>query len=43
MAFDELGMEKWGGETIAYKEYFKDINVELKKFYFEPSASYFIK
>ncbi len=43
VAFDELGMEKWVGETIAYKEYFKDIDVELKKFYFEPSASYFIK
>tara|TARA_B100001057_G_C22782096_1_gene924079 strand:+ start:95 stop:844 length:750 start_codon:yes stop_codon:yes gene_type:complete len=43
VAFDELGMEKWGGETLAYKEYFKKSNIELKKFYFEPSASYFIK
>ena len=43
IAFDELGMEKWSGETIAFKEYFKNNNIELKKFYFEPSASYFIK
>ena len=42
IAFDELGMEKWAGETIAFKEYFKD-TVKLKKFDFEPSASYFIK
>lgn len=42
VAFDEIGMEKWAGETLAFKEYFKD-NVKLKKFDFEPSASYFIK
>lgn len=42
IAFDELGMEKWGGETLAFKKFFKN-NVKLKKFDFEPSASYFIK
>jgi hypothetical protein len=42
IAFDELGMEKWAGETIAFKKYFGD-KVKLKKFDFEPSASYFFK
>lgn len=42
IAFDEIGMEKWAGETLAFKKYFKN-NVKLKKFSFEPSASYFIK
>ena len=23
IAFDELGMEKWKGETVAFKEFFK--------------------
>ena len=43
IAFDELGMEKWKGETVAFKEFFKSKKAELKRFYFEPSASYLIK
>lgn len=43
IAFDELGMEKWRGETIAFKEFFKNKKLKINKFYFEPSASYIIK
>ena len=43
VAFDEIAMEKWKGETIAFKEYFGKNFPRLKRFYFEPSASYFIK
>jgi len=43
VAFDEIAMEKWKGETIAFKEYFGKNFPKLKRFYFEPSASYFIK
>tara|TARA_B100001939_G_scaffold270248_1_gene237907 strand:- start:397 stop:1146 length:750 start_codon:yes stop_codon:yes gene_type:complete len=43
VAFDEISMEKWKGETLAFKEYFKKNLPNLKRFYFEPSASYFIK
>tara|TARA_Y100000816_G_C26088760_1_gene574984 strand:+ start:585 stop:1337 length:753 start_codon:yes stop_codon:yes gene_type:complete len=43
IAFDELGMEKWKGETVAFKEFFKNKKLKINKFYFEPSASYIIK
>ena len=35
-------MEKWKGESIAFKEFFKN-KLKINKFYFEPSASYVIK
>ena len=43
VAFSEAGTEKWVGETIALKEFFGDMNIELKKFSFDPFQSYFIK
>ena len=43
IAFDELGMEKWKGESIAFKEFFSNKKLKINKFYFEPSASYVIK
>ena len=43
IAFDELGMEKWKGEFIAFKEFFSKNKLKINKFYFEPSASYVIK
>ena len=43
VAFSELGLEKWVGETIAFKEFFKDKKVKLKKFEYDPYQSYFIK
>lgn len=43
IAFDELGMEKWKGESIAFKEFFSKNKLKINKFYFEPSASYVIK
>lgn len=43
IAFDELGTEKWVGETIAYKKFFKQKNLMLRKFEFEPWISYLIK
>ena len=43
VVFDEIGNEKFVGETLAFKEFFKNKSVELKKFEFEPWISYFIK
>tara|TARA_B100001093_G_C26633412_1_gene929909 strand:- start:173 stop:922 length:750 start_codon:yes stop_codon:yes gene_type:complete len=43
VAFDEIGMEKWKGETLAFKEFFGKNFPKLQRFYFEPSASYFVK
>tara|TARA_B100000965_G_C19536300_1_gene733521 strand:- start:616 stop:1353 length:738 start_codon:yes stop_codon:yes gene_type:complete len=43
IVFDEIGNERWVGETIAYKEFFNKNKVRLKKFDFEPYLSYFIK
>jgi hypothetical protein len=43
VVFDEMGNEKFVGETLAFKEFFKNKSVELKKFEFEPWISYFIK
>jgi len=42
VAFDELNSKKWKGETIAFKEYFSELNIRLQKFYYDPWMSYFI-
>ena len=43
VVFDEIGNERWVGETLAFKEFFKDKKIKLKKFEFEPWISYFVK
>jgi len=43
IVFDEIGNEKWVGETIAYKKFFKQKSIMLRKFEFEPWISYIIK
>ncbi len=42
VAFDELNVAKWAGETVAFKEMLEINKVELKKFPFEPYVSYFV-
>ncbi len=43
IAFSEAGTEKWVGETIAMKEFFKDFKIELQKYPFDPFQSFFVK
>ena len=42
VAFDELNMRKWAGETKAMKEVINLNDVRLVKFCFEPASSYFV-
>ena len=35
VAFDEIGNEKWIGESIAFKEFFNKKSIKLKKFEFD--------
>ena len=42
VAFDELNVAKWSGETVAFKEMLELNKIELKKFPFEPYVSYFV-
>lgn len=41
VAFDELAMAKWKGETIAFKEMLSCNDVKLERFAFHHSLSYF--
>ena len=41
VAFDELAMAKWKGETIAFKEFLSCNDVKLERFAFHHSLSYF--
>ena len=41
VAFDELAMAKWKGETIAFKEFLNCNDVKLERFPFHHSLSYF--
>ena len=41
VAFDELAMAKWKGETIAFKEFLSCNNVKLERFPFHHTLSYF--
>ena len=43
VVFDEIGNEKFVGETLAFKEFFTNKRIKLKKFEFEPWISCFIK
>lgn len=43
LAFDEINIENWPGETIALMEQFKTLNnVQIQKFDFEPNISFLI-
>ncbi|MDB9998304.1 TylF/MycF family methyltransferase [Alphaproteobacteria bacterium] len=42
VAFDELAMKKWEGETVAFKEVLSTNEIKLRRFSFEPYLSYFI-
>jgi hypothetical protein len=42
VAFDELAMAKWKGETIAFKEFLRCNDVKLERFPFHHSLSYFV-
>ena len=42
VAFDELAMKKWEGETVAFKEVLSANEIKLRRFSFEPYLSYFI-
>jgi len=41
VVFDELNAEKWAGETKAFKELLNLQQISLKRFSFDPMASYF--
>jgi hypothetical protein len=41
VAFDELAMAKWKGETIAFKEFLSCNDVKLERFPFHHTLSYF--
>jgi len=42
VAFDELAMAKWKGETVAFKEFMRCNDVKLERFPFHHSMSYFV-
>ena len=42
IAFDELNVKKWAGETKALKDMFNLNDVKLEKFHFDPWPSYFV-
>jgi len=42
VVFDELNVEKWAGETQAFKELLELNSIKLQKFYFDPWPSYFV-
>jgi len=42
VAFDELNVKKWAGETKALKECLEINKIKLQKFYFDPWPSFFI-
>jgi hypothetical protein len=43
IGFDEINCKKWQGETIALKEMLDLGTLGLKKFYYDPWVSYYIK
>lgn len=43
VVFDEIGTELWVGETLAFKKFFANKKIKLRKFEFDPYISYFIK
>jgi len=42
VGFDELNLAEWQGETAAFKEFFKLQDVELKRFSYQSTPSYFV-
>jgi hypothetical protein len=43
IAFDEVGSSAWSGETTAMLEFFREKNMKLERFIFEPNISYIVK
>jgi hypothetical protein len=42
VGFDELNQERWQGETTAFKECTFLSKVNLRRFFYEPSVSYYV-
>lgn len=42
IVFDQINYEKFGGETIAFKEYFKVNKIKLQKFNHDPFIGYIV-
>jgi len=43
IAFDELNQARGAGETLAFKQVLGIKNVKLRKFFFDPHVSYYVK
>ena len=41
IGLDEINCKKWEGETIALKDTLSINSINLKKFFYDPSVSYF--
>ena len=42
IVFDQINYEKFGGETIAFKQYFNVNKIKLRKFSHDPFVGYIV-